>query len=241
LTDIIRPDLLAPFEVVANKDLRSGDIVKRGDFTRPGKFLPNKAAEKYALFALKKIIPEIGRITDSGDSVDLKSIAGGTVGVPNYKFDAEKRILQRAGAANDTAQVVSEIANTNPAKLKQYFSDNPDAAVLTMFHGEINNTVKELHTIDRAREIIGNDPKITPQQKQNAIAQLDQLRGKQLQYADAVDSAIEGMLERVQKPVLPWMQRAASSPASSTQASTAPVQPRKQSQALPGLPFFGGR
>jgi hypothetical protein len=48
-----------------------------------------KAAEKYAVFGLKKLIPEIGRIADSGQLPALRSIIGGSVGVPNYQYDAK--------------------------------------------------------------------------------------------------------------------------------------------------------
>jgi hypothetical protein len=55
-----------------------------------------KAAEKYAVFGLKKLIPEIGRITDSGQLPDLRSIIGASVGVSNYKYDAKNESCSSA-------------------------------------------------------------------------------------------------------------------------------------------------
>jgi hypothetical protein len=39
-----------------------------------------------------------------------------------------------------------------------------------LFHGEITNTVKQLHAINRAKEIIRSDAKVTQQQKQQDFA-----------------------------------------------------------------------
>jgi hypothetical protein len=93
--------------------------------------------------------------------------------------------MQLRGQPSETTHVVSEIANTTPAKLKQYFSDNPSDAVYMLFHGEITNTVKQLHAINRAKEIIRHDAKVRQQQKQQ-VAQLEGFKGKQLHYATAV-------------------------------------------------------
>jgi hypothetical protein len=201
MVDVLRPDLLAPFEAVANKDLRSGDIVKTGDFSRPGRFLPNKAAEDYALFALKKILPEAGRVMDTGSRPpDYKSIVGGTFGVPNYKFNAENRIMQRAGKSSDVSKVVSEMEQKDPEQLRQYFKKNPDAAVYTLFHGDIMEAVKDIHELDRLKESISGYKGASAEDKKQALTMISGERERALGRADAIDSAVQRVLEKTQQP-----------------------------------------
>lgn len=195
-TDMVRPDFVAPFEVVMNKELRGGEIVKSGDLKRPGKYLPNKAAEDYAVYFLKKAIPEFDRILGSENKPDLASIFGGNFGVYNYPDDAERRLRLKVGKVAQSQIAMGELKTTDPASLKKYYDDNPETAVYMGMGSQLRETLTTLKKLDQTKELIENG-KYSSEQKKSALAAIEKARGAELRVADKLDRATDEALATV--------------------------------------------
>jgi hypothetical protein len=190
LLSMLRPDLSGFLALATNRqNLASGkEIVGSKDYETPGKILPSKALEKQAVFTLRHALPALDRVLDSNEDVDLKSFAGGNLGVPNYRDDAEKRLIRNAAEANRVYQNVSKLAKTNPQQALEMLKD-PDNAAYTLFHHDLNNATTVLRTIDQVRETV-NASKISDAEKQRQLKALDDTRQESLANADGLNNLL---------------------------------------------------
>lgn len=187
LLNTIRPDLSGFVALAVNRENLSSskEIVSKQDYNTPGKILPSKALEKQAAFAVRRALPALERMMDSNQDVDLRSFAGGNLGFPNYKDDAEKHLIRNLGEAERVSQSVSKLAKTNPERARQMMRD-PDNATYALFKNDLMSLSKSLHEIDQKKEAVDGS-KLPDAQKKQRLQQLDQVRGNVLSHADGLD------------------------------------------------------
>ena len=92
---------------------------------------------------------------DAEDSVDLPGFAGGNLSLPNYRDDAERRLMRNEAEATQTWRAVTKLAKSDPAKARDYMRD-PDNAAYALFHRDFAQAVAALDRLDRARDEIEN-------------------------------------------------------------------------------------
>jgi len=205
LLSTLRPDLSGFVALATNREsLFSGkELVSKQDYDTPGKILPSKALEKQAVFAVRRALPAVDRMLDSNEDVDLRSFAGGNLGVPNYKDGAEQRLTRNAAAASRVSQTVSKLAKTDPAKAKAYLVD-PDNAVYALFRNDLGEMVKNLHAVDEKKQAV-EDSNLPDAEKQNRLQALEQVRGNVLAHADALNNVLfrKRMGKRAGVPLTP--------------------------------------
>ena len=190
LLSTLRPDLSGFVALATNRDsLFSGkELVSKQDYDTPGKILPSKALEKQAVFTVRRALPALDRVLDSNQDVDLRSFAGGNLGVPNYKDGAEQRLIRNAAEATRVTQAVSKLAKTDPEKARAYLRD-PDNATYALFHKDLAQLTKNMNSIDEKEQIVENS-KLPDAEKQNRVQALDKVRANVLAHADALDKLL---------------------------------------------------
>jgi hypothetical protein len=190
LLSMLRPDLSGFLALAANRQaLFTGkEIVGPKDYDTPGKILPSKALEKQAVFAVRHAVPALDRMMESGEDVDLKSFAGGNLGVPNYREDAEKRLIRNAAEANRVFSNISRLAKTNPKQAMEMLKD-PDNAAYALFHHDLNQMTTALRKIDQVRETV-DASKIPDAEKQSRLKAIDNARQMFVDHADALNNLL---------------------------------------------------
>jgi hypothetical protein len=196
LLSMMRPDLSGFVALATNRQgLFTGkEIVGRQDYDIPGRILPSRAIEKQAVFAVRKAIPALDRLLDSGQEADWRSFAGGNLGAPNYRDDAEKRLIRNAGEADRVHQVISQLAKSNPQQAREYVKD-PDNAAFALFHHDLSGLAATLKRMDEAKERIESSG-LSDADKKARTATIDKARENLLQHADGLNNLL---FERRQK------------------------------------------
>jgi len=190
LLGMLRPDLSGFLAMATNRQaLFSGkELVSKDDFAQPGKVLPSRAIEKEAVFALRHAVPALDRMLDSNEDFDLRSFAGGNLGVPNYRDDAEKRLLRNAAEAEEVHSTISKLAKTNPELARQYVRD-PDNAAYALFYHDLNGLTATLKRMDEAKQRIEASG-LSDADKKARIANVDKARENLLQHADGLGNLL---------------------------------------------------
>jgi hypothetical protein len=190
LLSMLRPDLSGFLALATNRQgLFSGkEIVSAKDYDTPGKILPSKALEKQAVFTVRHALPALDRMFDSGEDVDMKSFVGGNLGVPNYRDDAEKRLIRNAAEANRVYSNISTLAKANPQQAVEMLKD-PDNAAYALFHHDLQGMTTALHKIDQVREAV-NASTSPDAEKQSRLKALDNARQMFLGHADGLNNLL---------------------------------------------------
>jgi hypothetical protein len=128
------------------------------------------------------------------DGFQTIMIAGGNLGVSNYRDDAERRLLRNAAEAEQTFRTVSKLAKTNPAQAREYMHD-PDNAAYVLFHRDFGQAVTVLRRMDQAKERIEGSG-LSASGKQIRLNALESSRPTQLGHVEALNSVL---FERRQK------------------------------------------
>jgi hypothetical protein len=197
LLNTMRPDLSGFVALATNREsLLSGkEIVSKQDWDTPGKILPSKALEKQAVFTVRRALPALDRMIDSNEDVDLRSFVGGNLGFPNYRDDAEKRLIRDTAEAERVYQRVGKLAKTDPAQARQFLKD-PDNATYALFYRDLAGMTKMLNRIDQAKEAVEGG-KLSDAEKQTRLQAIAKGRANLLSHADGVSKIL---FERRQKP-----------------------------------------
>ncbi len=190
LLGMLRPDLSGFIALATNRQaLFSGrELVRKDDLSTPGKILPSRALEQLAVFTVRRAVPSIDRMLDSDQELDLKSFAGGNLGLPNYRDDAERRLFRNAAEAEETYRTLSRLTKTNPAQAREYLRD-PDNAAYALFHRDFASAVAALRRLDQTREHIEASG-ISKAEKQNRLRQLDQARMTLLGHVETLNNVL---------------------------------------------------
>lgn len=190
LLSTLRPDLSGFVALATNREsLFSGkEIVSKQDYDTPGKILPSKALEKQAVFTVRHALPALDRMLDSNQDVDLRSFVGGNLGVPNYKDDAEKRLIRNDAEAARVGQTVSKLAKTSPGRARTFLRD-PDNATYALFRRDLAEMTKNLHAVDEQKQFV-EDSNLPDAQKQSRLQALDKVRANVLAHADALNNLL---------------------------------------------------
>jgi len=191
LLNMLRPDLSGFLALATNRHqlIAGREIVTREDFDTPGRILPSLALEKQAEFTVRHALPALDRMLDSGDQdIDLRSFVGGNLGLPNYRDDAEKRLLRNAAEAERVYFSVSQLAKTKPEAARAMLKD-PDNAVYALFHRDLAQMASVLHKIDQAKEAVG-DSKLPKEEKERRLAEIEDARHNLLEHADGLNSVL---------------------------------------------------
>jgi hypothetical protein len=190
LLNLMRPDLSGFVALATNREsLLSGkEIVTKQDYETPGKILPSKALEKQAVFAVRRALPALDRMLDSNEDVDLRSFVGGNLGFPNYRDDAEKRLIRDTAEAERVYQRVGKLAKTDPEQARQFLKD-PDNATYALFYRDLAGMTKMLNRIDQAKEAVEGG-KLSDAEKQTRLQAIAKARGNLLTHADGLNKML---------------------------------------------------
>jgi hypothetical protein len=190
LLSMLRPDLSGFLALATNRQaVFSGkELVTRDDFAQPGKLLPSRAVEKEAVFALRHAVPALDRMLDSNEEIDLRSFAGGNLGVPNFRDDAEKRLLRNAAEASEVHRTIGKLAKSNPELARQYVRD-PDNAAFALFFHDLEGLSGTLKRMDEAKQRI-DESGLPSESKKSRIATIDKARDNLLQHADSLNNLL---------------------------------------------------
>lgn len=190
LLNTMRPDLSGFVALAANREsLASGkEIVTKQDYETPGKILPSKALEKQAVFAVRRALPALDRMIDSNEDVDLRSFVGGNLGFPNYRDDAEKRLIRDTAEAERVYQRVGKLAKTSPELARQFLKD-PDNATYALFYRDLAGMTKMLNHIDEAKQEV-EAGKLSDSEKQNRLKAIEKARANLLSHADGLNKML---------------------------------------------------
>jgi hypothetical protein len=196
LLSMLRPDLSGFLALATNRRslFSSKEIISKDDFAQPGKLLPSRAVEKEAVFALRHAMPALDRMLDSNEEIDLRSFAGGNLGVPNYRDDAEKRLLRNAAEAEEVHRTIGKLAKSKPDLAREYVKD-PDNAAFALFYHDLNGLTATLKRMDEAKERIEASG-LSADEKKARTATIDRARENLLQHADGLNNLL---FERRQK------------------------------------------
>jgi len=194
-----RPDLSGFLAMATNRQaLFSGkELVSKDDFAQPGKVLPSRVIEKEAVFALRHAVPALDRMLDANQDFDLWSFAGGNLGVPNYRDDAEKRLLRNTAEAEEVHRTIMKLAKTNQDLARQYVKD-PDNAAYALFYHDLNDMTATLKRMDEAKERI-EESGLSDADKKAKTANIDKARENLLRQADGLGNLL--FERRMQKKV----------------------------------------
>lgn len=206
LLSMLRPDLSGFVALAANREnLFSGkEIVSKQDWNAPGKLLPSKALEKQAVFTVRHALPALDRMLDSNEDVDLRSFVGGNLGVPNYRDDAEKRLIRNAAEAERVYQRVGKLAKMDPAQARQFLKD-PDNATYALFYRDLAGMTKILSRMEQAKEAIEGG-KLSEAEKQSRLQAIEKARTNLLAHADGLNKVLFDRRQKAagaSKPSLP--------------------------------------
>jgi hypothetical protein len=187
LLNTMRPDLSGFVALATNREsLASGkEIVAKQDYETPGKILPSKALEKQAVFAARRALPALDRMIDSNEDVDLRSFVGGNLGLPNYRDDAEKRLIRDTAEAERVYQRVGKLAKTDPEQARQFLKD-PDNATYALFYRDLAGMTKMLNRIDQAKQEVEGG-KLSDPEKQSRLQAIEKARANVLSHADGLN------------------------------------------------------
>src|ERR1700730_17789138 len=196
LLSMLRPDLSGFVALATNRQgLFTGkEIVSREDYDMPGRILPSRAIEKQAVFAVRKAIPALDRLLDSSEEMDWRSFAGGNLGVPNYRDDAEKRLIRNAGEADRVHQVISRRKESHQKEAREFVKD-PDNAAFALFHHDLQQMQSTLRRMDQAKEAIKNSG-LPDADKQKRLETIEHSRRNLLQHADWLNNTLFERRER---------------------------------------------
>lgn len=190
LLGMLRPDLSGFLALAANRQgfFSSKEIVSKDDYAQPGKLLPSRAIEKQAVFALRKAVPALDRMLDSNEETDLRSFAGGNLGVPNYRDDAEKRLLRNASEAEEVHRTIGKLAKSNPNLAREYVKD-PDNAAFALFYHDLSGLSATLKRMDEAKQRI-DESGLPGDEKKARAATIDKARENLLRHADGLNNLL---------------------------------------------------
>ncbi|MBZ5701019.1 MAG: hypothetical protein LAN84_04160 [Acidobacteriia bacterium] len=190
LLSMMRPDLSGFLALATNRHgLFSGkEIVSKDDYAQPGKLLPSRAIEKQAVFALRHAVPALDRMLDSNEEIDLRSFAGGNLGVPNYRDDAEKRLYRNASEAEEVHRTIGKLAKTDPQLARQYVKD-PDNAAFALFYHDLGGLAATLRRMDEAKQRIESSG-LSSEDKKSRTATIDKARENLLRHADGLNNLL---------------------------------------------------
>lgn len=204
LLGMVRPDLSGFVALATNRQaVFSGkELISRKDLDTPGKILPSKALENVAVSTVRHALPALDRMLDSSEDIDLRSFAGGNLGLPNYRDDAEKRLIRDTAEAERVYQRVSKLAKTNPEQARQFLKD-PDNATYALFYRDLAGMTKMLNRIDQAKEAV-EASKISDAEKQSRLQAIEKARANLLAHADGLSKLLFQKRERAreQRPIL---------------------------------------
>lgn len=204
LLSMLRPDLSGFVALAANREnLFSGkEIVSKQDYDTPGKILPSKALEKQTVFTVRHALPALDRMLDSNEDVDVRSFVGGNLGFPNYRDDAEKRLIRDTAEAERVYQQVGKLAKTNPEQGRQFLKD-PDNATYALFYRDLAGMTKMLNRIDQAKEAVEGG-KLSDSEKQSRLQAIEKARANLLAHADGLNKMLFQKLKpaQEQRPIL---------------------------------------
>jgi len=210
LLNMLRPDLSGFLALAANRhQLVTGrEIVGRDDYDAPGQILPSRALEKQAEFTVRHALPALDRMLDSGDQdIDLRSFVGGNLGLPNYRDDAEKRLLRNAAESERVFESVSQLAKTKPEAARGMLQD-ADNAVYALFHRDLAQMASVLHRVDQAKEAV-SDSKLSKEEKEQRLAEIEDARRNLLEHADGLNSLLFRRREQARTVAAPISKPAA--------------------------------
>jgi len=131
---------------------------------------------------------------DSNEDIDPRSFAGGNLGVPNYRDDAEKRLLRNAAEAEEVHRTIGKLAKSNPELARQYVKD-PDNAAFALFYHDLNGLAATLRRMDEAKQRIDGSG-LPSEEKKARTATIDKARENLLRHADGLNNLL---FERRQK------------------------------------------
>jgi hypothetical protein len=190
LLGMMRPDLSGFVALAANRQslFSSKEIVSRDDYAQPGKILPSRAIEKEAVFALRKAMPALDRMLDSNEDIDVPAFAGGNLGVPNYRDDAEKRLYRNVSEAEEVKRTIGKLAKTDPARARQYVKD-PDNAAYALFSNDLSGLAATLKRMDEAKDRIESSG-LAAEDKKARTATIDKQRENLLRHADGLNNLL---------------------------------------------------
>jgi hypothetical protein len=190
LLSMMRPDLSGFLALATNRQglFSSKEIVSKDDSAQPGKVLPSRAIEKQAVFAVRHAIPALDRMLDSNEEIDLRSFVGGNLGVPNYRDDAEKRLLRNASEAEEVHRTIGKLAKSNPELAREYVKD-PDNAAFALFYHDLNGLGATLRRMDEAKQRI-DESGLPGEEKKARTATIDKARENLLRHADGLNNLL---------------------------------------------------
>jgi len=125
---------------------------------------------------------------DSNEDVDLRAFLGGNLGFPNYRDDAEKRLIRDTAEAERVYQRVSKLAKTNPEEARQFLKD-PDNAVYALFYRDLAGMTKMLNRLDQAKETVENG-KLNDAERQSKLQAIEKARANLLAHADGLSKML---------------------------------------------------
>ena len=190
LVGMLRPDLSGFLALAANRQgfFSSKEIAGKDDYAQPGKLLPSRAIEKQAVFVLRKAVPALDRMLDSNEEIDLRSFAGGNLGVPNYRDDAEKRMLRNVSEAEEVHRTIGKLAKTDPELARQYVKD-PDNAAFALFYHDFSGLAATLKRMDEAKQRIEASG-LPGEDEKSRSATIDKARENLLRHADGLNNLL---------------------------------------------------
>jgi hypothetical protein len=190
LLSMLRPDLSGFLALATNRQglFSSKEIVSKDDYQQPGKVLPSRAVEKQAVFALRQAIPPLSRMLNTDEEIDLRAFAGGNLGVPNYRDDAEKRLIRDAAEAQEIHSTIAKLAKSNPELAREYVKD-PDNAAFALFFHDFEALAGTLKRMDETKERIKASG-LSSEEKQKRIATVEQARENLLRHADGLNNLL---------------------------------------------------
>ena len=187
---MLRPDLSGFLALATNRQglFSSKEIISKDDYMQPGKVLPSRAIEKQAVFALRHAVPALERMFDSSEDIDLRSFAGRNLGVPNYRDDAEKRLLRNVAEAEEVHRTIGKLAKSNPDLAREYVKD-PDNAAFALFYHDLSGLAGTLKRMDEAKQRIEVSG-LSGEDKKARTATIDKAREDLLRHADGLSNLL---------------------------------------------------
>src|SRR6185437_8347696 len=187
LASELRPELTGALSYVSNRKnlFSTQELNKKGDYSKPGKILPNKAAENDAELAARTVFPLSTRFMDTDGNYDWRSYVGSMVGLPNYESNAKSRLIQNASHAQAITQTLSTLEKTDPKKATEFLRD-PNNAAAVQFIKPLNSLISQSRKIDQAEQAI--DASDEPPPRKAAVKQeLENARQSIWKQADQLD------------------------------------------------------
>jgi hypothetical protein len=187
---MLRPDLSGFVALATNRRslFSATDLVTKQDRTTPGKILPTRALEKQAALVVRHAIPALDRMLDSQEEIDLRAFVGGNLGLPNYRDDAEKRLLRNAAEADRAYTTIARLAKTNPEQARRFVQDS-DNATYALFHRDLAQLVSVLRRMDQARDAV-EASRASDAEKESRLRAIEAARRRLLENADGLNRVL---------------------------------------------------